>query len=173
MHLRIKTPKCSIIILLVFINTFSLLAHAQEASAVKRNSYLWLNGGLGFGTYGLAGGLSLSFQIGHFILTPRVAGTAEILMEGDDVFDFGLTVGYSTKKPRPVGYFSIAGGISYVTGMSRSSYESVSTVGFPIDIQIFVTPLSFAGIGFQGAADINSQRSFWCLLLCLQIGKLR
>jgi hypothetical protein len=67
---------------------------------------------------------------------------------------------------------SIAGGISHVSGYDMH-YKDMSTIGFPIEAQLFTTPLSFFGIGLYGIVNLNPRMSYFSILLCLQFGKLR
>jgi hypothetical protein len=56
-----------------------------------------------------------------------------------------------------------------------SYYESLSftTVGIPLEAQVFFTPFSFLGIGMCGFANLNPEKPYAGALLCLKIGKLR
>ena len=167
---------CRIISLFLFISTFTLVAHAQETS-MRKDSYFWISPGIGVGTMGqgtdLALGFSISYQTGNLIITGRAAKVSEIMEHAiDDVYDYALTIGYSTKTPGSAGYTSISGGISYVRGYQWGSGD-ISTVGLPLEVNMGVTPLFIAGIGLQIIANINPERSFFGLLLCLQTGKLR
>jgi len=179
MSLRIKTSICRYIILLLFASPFTLLAQTHESAVYNNNNYLSLNLGVGAGNMGIAGrglaaGFGFSVYVGHLILTPRFAGVTEVMSTSYDrsVFDLGITIGLSTKTPGSLGYASIAAGISYVGGR-KDAFTHISTVGFPLDAQLFFTPFSSMGIGFQGIANVNSERSFYGVLLCLQFGKLR
>jgi len=183
MSLRAKTSTCTYISLLLLASTTTLLAQTNESAEGKENRYFSINIGAGIGPNlspyqgrTLAYGISSSFQFGHVMITPRYAGVTEALnMTGfltRSVHDAGVTIGYSTRTPGSSGYLSIAAGIGYVGG--REDYDTyISTIGFPIDVQLFFTPSSFVGIGFQGIANINPERSFYGVLLCLQLGKLR
>lgn len=171
----INNAICRIISLFLFISTFTLFAHAQEPS-MRKDIYFWISPGIGLGSMGqgtdLALGFSISYQTGNLIITGRAAKVSEIMQNVDDVYDYALTIGYSTKTPGSAGYVSISGGISYVRGYQWGSGD-ISTIGLPIEVNWGFTPLLVAGIGFQVIANINPARSFFGLLLCLQTGKLR
>jgi hypothetical protein len=177
MSLHVKISIRRIISFLLFISTFTLLAHAQEPST-RKDIYFWMSPGIGLGNMGesreLAFRFGIGFQIGHLIITARNAGVTEVMSTSidEDVVDLGLTAGYSTKTPGSDGYVSISGGVSYVRG-TRGYLDEISTVGLPIEVHLFVTPLSFAGIGLQFFGNINPERSFYGMLLCLQLGKVR
>lgn len=51
--------------------------------------------------------------------------------------------------------------------------HTVSTIGLPLEAQVFLTPASFFGIGLIGTANVNSQVPFAGVMLGFQIGDLR
>ena len=168
MSLRIKTLVFSIVVVLILMDPFDAFAFAQESSVANRHNYYWFNGGAGIGSLGPAFEVSLSYQTGQLLLSPRFAVTSGLFAIGaENINDLGLMAGYSSKRPGSRHYFSAAAGISYVSG------TDVSTIGIPIDIQFSLTPFSSAGLGLKGFADINPQRPFLGAILCLQFGKLR
>ena len=100
-----------------------------------------------------------------------------------------------------VGMASLAVGIGRVAGIRRGKflrYESKTgwflgsytrdyaiheerkfdTIAIPIEAQLFWLPLDVKaidhiGIGFYGFGNINSEKSYWGVLLCLNLGKAR
>ena len=169
MIFRRNMPLLTAVFILIIIHSFSDLIYAQESSEQPRSGFVWINGGLGGSTNGVAGGLNLSIQpsqSGYLLFSLRGILNTEIL--GDDIGDVAVLVGYSSKRPQSRSYFSIAAGISYVSGTSIDA-----TFGIPVEVQFFYTPLSFAGIGIQGFADFNKEETFYGALLCLQFGILQ
>lgn len=155
----------ALLALIIFPGTnYSLYAQPNPEAKLP---YIWLNIGLGRGSDGGAGGLNLSIQPQsmRLLCTLRYCFTAEI---DTDIRDVGVLVGYSSKRPGSRGYYSIGAGLGIVSGTTVDK-----TFGVPVEVQLFYTPLSFAGIGLQGFADFNKEETFYGVLLCLQFGKLR
>ena len=151
-----------------YIDVFRGLTSEADAK-IAENRDFWINTGLGFSPNGVAAGLSLSLQPpkpGYLLFSVRGIVTAEIL--GDDFGDVAVLVGYSSKRPQSRGYFSIATGISRVSGPPIES-----TFGIPVDVQLFYTLTSYAGIGLQGFADFNKEQNLYGVLLCMQFGTLQ
>lgn len=151
---------------LVIIPGPNYLLNAQQ-SPRETIPYFWLNVGLGLGSHGGAGGLNLNIQpqARPLLFTLRYCFTADI---DTDIGDIAFLAGYSSKRPRSLGYVSIAAGIGYVRGSFTDG-----AFGVPLEVQLFFTPVSFAGIGLQGFANLNKEETFYGALLCLQLGKLR
>lgn len=163
----------------------------NEGSAYNfREFTYWLDGGIGGSSSGLAGGLSISAQSGRSLFSLRYVSSSrygESWLGGyttpEKVWDIGPLYGLIAKGKWV--YASISGGISLVGGTKHgmylgspgwiNTYEKVSltTVGIPLEIQLFFTPFSSFGIGVHGFANLNLKRSYFGILICLQCGKLR
>jgi len=166
---RRNIPSLSVIIALIAILSFSTLNYAQETSKQVRTAFFWGNIGFGISSNGAGGGLNLSIQPtrpGPLLLSLRGIITSEIV--GTDVGDVAVLIGYSSKRPQSNGFVSVSAGIGYVSGT-----EIEGTVGFPVQFQLFYTPVSFAGFGIQGYANFNKAETFYGAMLCLQFGLLR
>ena len=172
MIFRKNMPLLAAVFILIITHSFSSLTYAQESSEQPRTGFFWINGGLGGATGATGGpavGLNLSIQPpqpGFLLFSLRGIAAAEIL--GDDISELAVLAGYSSKRPQSRGYFSIATGIGRVSGSSIDA-----TFGVPVEIQLFYTPLSFAGIGLQGFANFNKEENLYGILLCLQFGILQ
>ena len=102
--------------------------------------------------------------------------------EDEIVWDIGILYGRSSKTSyakTSYGLASVSGGISIV-GVVRSDYyggyyekSTFLTIGIPIEVQLFWTPIPFLGIGIYGFANLNLEESFAGWLLCIQLGELR
>jgi len=138
-------------------------------------SLFWLNGGLGVGASekreGIALGANFSYQRNQHLFSLRTALFAEFELfgQGGGFVDAGLLYGRIAKGD--YGFASISGGPGIVHGNPNS--EEVTTIGLPLETQLFFTPFSFLGIGFTGFANINPQEPFYGGLVSVQIGKLR
>ena len=164
---RKMTPLTAVFILIMTLS-FTPLTHAQKSSEQPPPGFCWVNCGLGLATGGIAFGFNLSFQPpqpGFLLISLRGIAAAEIL--GEDMGELAILVGYSSKKPQSRGYYSITTGVSRISGSAIDA-----TFGVPVEIQLFYTPLRFAGIGLQGFVNFNSQENLYGGLLCLQFGKL-
>jgi hypothetical protein len=175
MVFRRYTPRLAALFVLLITPILSSSAYAHS----RAKDFFWVNAGIGAGTYEGAAGLSLSIQPsdpgylffsfrGVIVVDVPQLGFFSVIEEGDDIKDVALLVGYSTKRPQSLAYFSVATGISYVSGMSINS-----TFGLPVDVQLFFTPTPILGIGLQGFADFNKEKSFYGILFCLQLGILQ
>lgn len=165
----------TIFLMLLFCISNSLAYDYGANQKQTRHNYLWDNFGIGWGTQTLACGLGVSGQLGgHHLISIR--GVTFIGMSAENIVftlhDIGILYGFSTKTPQSRGYCSFAVGLSYVNGRNYKA-----TVGFPIEVQLFLILKSkhaklFGGIGLYGFANINSEESFVGLLLCAQLGGL-
>jgi len=146
----------------------SVKTPAPDTAAPEEPGFIWLSGGLGVGSAGVAEGLSLSFQSGRRVVTLR--GIAQFVPVGPTVGELGiLFLGQGSKVPGS----SFATGLAYVTGETVDNFKPFSTVGIPIEVQWFAAPLPFAGIGLYLFGNLNTTESFGGLLLTLKLGKLR
>ncbi len=70
---------------------------------------------------------------------------------------------------------SLSSGIGIVVGKQKSNNEenSFSTIGLPLESQLFLRPLPAVGFGITIFVNVNSKKSYTGILFCLQIGKLR
>ena len=168
MIFRIHRPLLTLFVLIIICG-FSSWTYAQESVGQPRTGFFWINAGFGFSTNGPAAGISLTLQPpkpGYLLFSLRGITTSE--EQGSEIGDVAVLIGYSSKRPQSRGYFSIATGISRVSGPPIES-----TFGIPVEVQLFYTLTSYAGIGLQGFADFNREQTFYGALLCLQFGTLQ
>jgi hypothetical protein len=163
----------SIFTLLISLS-FNSVVHAQNSAGPAQKGDFWLNAGIWTGIsypYWPNAALSLSYQKGPNLLSARVTESAELF--GDGVYDVGILYGRCLKEK--MGFVSMAGGISYVFFYSSGNGGNLNPVGIgiPIELQLFTTPLSFAGIGIYGYANLNLKHPSVGALICLELGKLR
>jgi hypothetical protein len=147
---------------------------AGSASVQERPGTYWLTAGLGFGTRGGAGALGGSYQIGQNLFSVRAAGTVAFF--GDELWDAGVLYGRSLRPG--VIHFSLAGGIAAVGGSRREALfdpdERIpTTVGFPVEVQLFFRPLRIVGFGLYGFGNVNREESFIGAAAAAQLGRLR
>lgn len=132
-------------------------------------------------------GINFSSQVKKGLISIRFIYNEEMnflrISPKPSVSDFGVLYGRMAKVS--FGFVSISGGISYVFGEQLGAYKGISnytfnyetktysTIGIPFESQIFWTPRPNIGFGIYGFANINSERSFYGGLFCIQLGKLR
>jgi hypothetical protein len=169
--------------------------YAQEAFFNCPAKLYWINAGLGGSSFGISPGVCLSYRNRGNLISIRFIYNEEINLQifgpgpspSESVWDLGALYGRNAKTLH--GLASVSGGVSLVGGVRRGRYLSNSggwwsstdsyekltflTVGVPIEVQLFWTPLSSLGIGIYGFANLNRQKSFAGALLCVQIGKLQ
>lgn len=171
---------------------------AENTSMENGRQIQWFNAGLGVSSFGTARGGSFSYPSGKGLVSIRYVYN---FMEIDpspgyitspsfnkNVWDAGVLFGKIAKAS--YGLASVSGGIGIVGGVRgqkdiRSTYdyflvpypvdndkERFLTVGFPVEGQLFWTPLPNLGIGIYGFANLNAEESFAGALLGLQMGKI-
>lgn len=177
----------TLITVLMLLTTESRIYAQQDTNGSKPNLY-WLNVGIGASSAGISGSASFSYNYGSGLISIRHVANSEfnILWPSptETVWDLGVIYGRSAKAS--YGVASISGGIAIVGGVRRgrylgstgwfsSQYETLkfSTIGIPIEGQLFWTPFSFLGIGMYGFGNLNREQSFAGALLCLQLGALK
>lgn len=99
----------------------------------------------------------------------------------DNVYDFGVLYGLMHKSDLFLA--SIAGGLAYTAveynhnadfyDDDQSHNYTESTIGVPLEAQLFWTPSSFLGLGLIGLANINSEASYVAGLVAIQVGDLK
>lgn len=162
-------------------------AYSQTEIRTDSSKY-WVNIGVGFSSPEFTAlGVIFSHELKNEknIITLRLIRAEEIRIfssPSNAHWDLGVLAGVIRKKQR--GMVSISAGGSIVGGKKKEdltggelfdadySTKNYTTVGLPINSQIFFTPFSHVGIGLNGFANINPKKSFAGVLVCLQIGKI-
>jgi hypothetical protein len=162
----------------------------ESSAGYPREFTYWLSAGVGGSSYGFSGGLSISAQSGRSMLSIRYISSSRYgegwlggYTSSENVWDISPLYGFIAKGKW--GYASVSGGIGLVGGTKHgqylgsanwiNTYEKVplTTIGIPLEAQLFFTPFSAFGIGVNGFANLNPKRSYSGILICLQWGKLR
>ena len=124
--------------------------------------------------------LTLSHQAGNLVLTGRALFGFDILggvltPAGTviDVQDFGFLAGVGN-HPGLLRYSVGAGiGQTTLTFTDGTNSHKESTVGVPLETQLFVQPFRFAGVGLYGYGDLNNKKSFWGWSISVALGRVR
>jgi hypothetical protein len=192
---KVKLKRRKFLSLIIVLN-LAVIFHIWNYCLYAKDKSFWLNIGIGpssFNGYsksqnddpGMAGGIIFSYQTGRNLISTRLIYNAELNLFGfsESIWDFGVLYGINSKSSR--GLASISGGVGIVQGVRKgklikygwlySEYEELafSTIGIPLEIQLFATPFSHVGIGIYGFANLNREKSFAGAMLCVVIGKLR
>ncbi|MFC2133190.1 hypothetical protein ACFLTH_01115 [Bacteroidota bacterium] len=157
----------ALIIFLIYAN--SQIAQTEIDTASTHT--FWLNLGGGTGRFERAYSVNFSYQYKNYILSLRHADTSEgPFFGGEALWDTAVLFGMAATPAKT--FYSLAAGISKVSGnVGVKSIEDV--IGVAFEAQLFVRPVTFAGIGIYIFANINSEESFGGATLCLQLGLLR
>ena len=154
-------------------------AHAP-ATSNGRESRFWIGSGLGFGVLPIVqgpylaftGNLNATFLFGRNLVSTRTAGSIDLV--GNSFYDVGLL--YGRVLSQGAFFASVGAGVAYVEG-TRSEFfsdseELFATIGLPLEVQLFVRPFRFIGVGIYGFANVNREQNFTGATLSLQIGNL-
>jgi len=135
----------------------------------RENTFAWLNVGLGYSSLGSWGGIaSFNLQYKRILFALRGTANTERLLEGDELFDVGLLIGYVLRSPTMI--VTMSTGVARVTGsfsLGGSGFfggprESISPVlGIPFDVQIIARLGGNFGLGAYIYLDINSRKNFY------------
>lgn len=160
-------------------------ARAQSSPPDEGGSRFWLSGGLGpaflSGTDSRhAGGdiavsLNATYQFGRDLLSARAAGAGDPFK--DSAWDLGLVYGRTFARGQQLFgqplFFSLGAGLAYVEVWPAGRNSAKVTAGLPLEVQVYVRPLRFLGVGIYGFANVNPQQNFLGAALGIQIGNLR
>lgn len=173
---------------LMYIASFLTLAYSQttygQTPSDPSKTVFWLNGGLGLSSLGsLAGVASFSVQVSQVLVSLRTTANSEcvgLACGGDEFFDLGVLIGIASIGKKT--HISVAAGFARVTGSryigqpgffgKGKRIDIDSTIGFPVEVQLFKKHSGVSRLGLYVFSNINSERSFGGIALCLQFGKL-
>lgn len=170
-------------------------AHAQPSPAEDASSaqYGWVSGGAGVGRTGIGMSLSAGLPLtSHLFVGGRFIRTEELVFSSSPVpttWDVGPTVGF-VEQGR-YGQLALASGIVIVGGKRQgapkppapssnlggcivfcsTAFESrrFHTVGIPVDVQAFFTPVPYLGIGLHGFAAVSPEENLLGASVHLQV----
>jgi hypothetical protein len=175
---------------------------ASSSSTLSNTDYTgtwWINGGAGFGvikgnsTYndtsntGPAIGLSFNYAVkNNQLLTIRGLTASNFNLFDGDAYGSDIGVLYGVMKKTDNVMISASAGLAYTyinqsgdsvynanTNSWSNTYDTTSTIGVPLETQLFWTPTDHFGIGVVGFGNINGTQSFGGALLAVQVGKLK
>lgn len=155
----------------------------------KSRDLFWFNLGLGGSNRGIAMGIAGSYQFKNMVFSTRLIGNQSVCFSESNpcpwVSDIALLFGYMKRYSSL--RLALATGISLVQGIDRGDpipgsggsgfftfpdyYDDYyRKFGVPIEVQVFAAPVSFMGAGLYLFGNINSRRSFFGVMVSLQLG---
>lgn len=178
-----------LVIMTIFGLTEVAIVHSEENSAVVSKHNFWIGMGAGYsapinslptvmayGTYGS----------NNHLLTLRYIRNREFAVFQDSpqeiINDIGFMYGRKLLNKKHV-FISINGGVSYITGTIRGRLISsgcftsvhapvdVSTIGFPLESQLVLTPFKHVGFSLNCFGNLNPESSYIGAGLSLLVGK--
>lgn len=144
-------------------------AGAQEARGPIFNATI----ALGAGSMGLSGLVSGSLRSERWMATLRTTGN--LPRAGRAVAtDLAFLASYLASGARA--RFALGAGVALVeTGDSSRAYGAPfngrTSVGLPLGVSALWRPAQGIGLGLLGVGNVNARRSFWSVLLGLQLGR--
>jgi len=155
---------------LVVANLIICLSMTGFSQEKGKNTFAWLNAGLGYSSLGSLGAVgSLNIQYKRILFALRGTANTERLFEGDELLDLGLLIGYVSRSPKMI--VSVSTGVARVTGsyyfnepagFFGGHREPTSPVlGIPLDVQIIARLGRYIGLGAYIYANINSEKNFF------------
>ena len=165
--------------LLLLFCGISLLQNGYAQSDPHNVAHYWIGTGAGIGFLNhsneafLSGAIYASYQPGSHLIGLRSASAGEFF--NDSFYDFGVIYGRSMN--RNDFFLSIGTGASLAAGKRSAGLfddsESVGPIfGIPFELQLFIRPFRFAGVGVYAFANLNREQTFGGAILSVQIGKM-
>lgn len=171
-----KSPVSTFLILsLLLLGALSMCTRDlySEPQSQKGN---WFN--LGFGGGSIHGLNRIAFSANWTLrkvnttYSIRYAALSSAFSETGHDYAWDLGVLYGRVITPPSSSILISGGIGLSVGGVLVKYDdNVTTIGVPIEVQLFLKPTPSFGIGFYGFVNINTQQTFYGVTLCLTIGR--
>lgn len=169
---NLKMKKKFNLIIIVWMVLVSSCLFSRDSQQQREENFAWVNLGIGLGSsiyydtdQSLATTASLTFQDGRKISSFRVATCTAIMDAG--ISEIGILNGRVINSSGPL--IALSAGIALVHYTDGGG--SSKTIGIPLEIQIFAKKTRHTG--FYGFANINPNRIFFGICLCLRIGKLK
>jgi len=165
------------------------LALAQVGDDGGRDTYFWLDGGLGDGSLGGSRTLQVSLLGRLGLISARYSAYDgnEILITPASYYDYNyylqdlteVALLYGRAYQTDYWIASASMGLSLLRAELFTPREGLvdqagtSAIGIPFQAQLFITPLSALGVGLTVTSNINELRSYTSSTLCVRFGILR
>jgi len=187
-----KCVRISLVLVGLWLCAVECLASATNHIDSTSQTSTWLNIGFGWNIFSgssdqICGRIGISHQRDDNVFTIRSLHVEEFALSfGEPRFpspaeketDFAVLYGRSLHAGSGYNAFSI--GLGLVNSVHRGAllyglnYETVriTSLGVSLDIQMFLTPCRYFGLGISLAGNLNPTRSFGAFILCLQLGDI-
>ena len=176
-------------IIYLFIVIILSQSSIKSQTNMKQNStsLYWLTLGAGFFSNkdfgGFGGNINASYYSKIGLLSVRFLDAANSGAEPVNVITNDYRLNHINEISGMYGlnyhisflFLSLSTGVGMVwikKGVSPSEVTS-TTLGLPIDAEIFISPLPMLGIGLKLIGNLNSKSSYRGILICIQLGKLK
>jgi len=158
-----------------------VMLQAQPEEMKDHPVYLWLDAGIGEGSFGTDSSLELSLLTHFGLFSARYKKLETEGFTTPHYFHEGYylkrmtewAVMFGQAYQRPFWFASASVGLSVL----RTEYDhpgiGSSTIGLPFQAEIFTTPFAFLGFGFTFNSNVNDVKSFTSTSVCVRVGVLR
>ncbi|MBI3004916.1 MAG: hypothetical protein HYY49_05810 [Ignavibacteriales bacterium] len=142
------------------------------------DSRFWLNIGrgatVGSRFLGSATGASFSYSKASYIVSSRFLEAGNLVSQQTrTISELALLIGINETQQ----FTSLSGsiGLGYMLAKQdeRMGGGSFTEWGFAVEIQTFLIITPIFGVGFYTFTNVNKEKSFGGIVLCLRVGKLR
>jgi hypothetical protein len=165
--------------LLFLFCSLTLLQNGYGQIERQNTPRYWIGAGAGIGypaasnRASLSGVVFASYQSGRHLIGLRSAATGEFF--NDSFYDLGIIYGRSMNRNNF--FLSFGTGAAVAAGKRSGGLfddsESVGPIfGLPIELQLFIRPLRFAGVGIYAFTNLNREQTFGGAAFSVQIGKM-
>lgn len=150
---------------------------SQQSLIAEYKHPWWINVGAGLTTgFGSNDPVNPGFDVSanfqptaHQVISLRSAGADFI---GGDYYDVGVMYGLITRNAN--GYLSASAGVGpvFFENDFLKDHENKTVLGAPIEAQAFWTPVANFGLGLIGFMNVNTEHSYYGMVLALQLANL-
>ena len=122
----------------------------------------------------------LSYLSKFGLLSLRYLNTGPEKVDGNapignlnEISEFGATYGTSVSESFLFASASAGLGIVLISEKAVRGEDKTTAIGIPLEAQAFISPIRYFGFGAKLIGNVNSKSSYWGVLFCLHVGKMR
>jgi hypothetical protein len=172
------------LLIIFFILCSNIFSFAQEGTSITGLNQFWANVGYGYiggkDTFGMGYSVSCSYYSTHGLF---FLNYAEFKESGSKPTDTSynlyrlkeISLAYGIIFKNNYAYLSGASGLTYFWREDHkdSLTKEEQSIGIPLNVQVFFTPVPVFGIGIIFDYTLNPVKNYMSTVICLQIGLLR